>query len=570
MAVDISSLSTFSKPLLCSNSKQEPCQARTSFSCKSCHMVKYCSKECQTADWSRHKKRCRSQFMKGTWAPEWYRDNRLPAFLGGPVLSTFGNRKYLWGNIPALDILQLEDNEGRTSATSHDFSLLFAASGDLRNVIKTIAGLPDGYKGRCVAVVNDKDFTIVARNVVMLFVALQFEPDIAVPMIIHLWYSALLPRSIIQTLDAIQAKTFEINGQKLRIALERDKWARLVTFCRVPEGLSAEAAQKIRCRIMLATERVDYRDRALLNMPAGVRQGEMHFRDTGILLPYGCSLTEFETPNPTLFVENEWPMKDDASPRRGWLFDEYMADAPAAKADEFGAIFFHIRTLLLKFCGRLRSSDISFWMFNMDAQDIGSYLDDMKFDRIEISNICDRAYLGPHICLEVFSPLLKPTSQNPNATLLMLFLNAAQETENEANTPEDKQSTVKERNRLDEYIPIGKPREDMARAPMKLITHPNIILRAVCSDMFKPWDKYFNIFMDKCKITQFATQCGMAIKEEHTIVQPWPYRVEDQTTKEEFDILRASGTTGSERYMEFQKLGTTANDPSIAFAKMQL
>lgn len=84
-------------------------------------------------------------------------------------------------------------------------------------------------------------------------------------------------------------------------------------------------------------------------------------------------------------------MKDNASPRDGWLFDEYMENAPAAKADEFGAIFFHIRGLLLKFCSRLRSSNISFQLFNMDARDIGRYLDDIKFDRIEVR----QALIGP-------------------------------------------------------------------------------------------------------------------------------------------------------------------------------
>jgi hypothetical protein len=77
-------------------------------------------------------------------------------------------------------------------------------------------------------------------------------------------------------------------------------------------------------------------------------------------------------------------MKDNASPRDGWLFHEYMKNALAARADEFGAIFFHVRGLLLKFCGRLRSSNISFRLFNIDAQDLGGYVDEMKFDRIEV------------------------------------------------------------------------------------------------------------------------------------------------------------------------------------------
>ena len=92
-------------------------------------------------------------------------------------------------------------------------------------------------------------------------------------------------------------------------------------------------------------------------------------------------------------------MKDNASPRDGWLFHEYMENAPAAKADEFGAIFFHIRGLLLKFCSRLRSSNISFRLFNMDARDIGRYLDDMKFDRIEVRH----ALIGPRCTLPLTS-----------------------------------------------------------------------------------------------------------------------------------------------------------------------
>jgi hypothetical protein len=77
--------------------------------------------------------------------------------------------------------------------------------------------------------------------------------------------------------------------------------------------------------------------------------------------------------------------------------------------------------------------------------------------------------------------------------------------------------------------------------------------------MFKPWDRYFDMFMDETKITQLATLYGMAIKKKHTIVQPWPYKIRNSTTKREFDVLRASSTTGFERYMEFQRLEVTVD-----------
>jgi hypothetical protein len=83
-------------------------------------------------------------------------------------------------------------------------------------------------------------------------------------------------------------------------------------------------------------------------------------------------------------------LKDSSTLREGWLYSDYMKDAPAAKADEHGAIFFHVRALLLQFCGRLRASNISFQMFNVDARQLDDYVEDMKFDRIEVSTL-------PHI-----------------------------------------------------------------------------------------------------------------------------------------------------------------------------
>jgi hypothetical protein len=63
---------------------------------------------------------------------------------------------------------------------------------------------------------------------------------------------------------------------------KKDDWSRSV-------GLTAKDTQELRHRFTLAPERVDYRDRSLLRISAGVRQGEMFFRHTGDLLPYGCS-----------------------------------------------------------------------------------------------------------------------------------------------------------------------------------------------------------------------------------------------------------------------------------------
>jgi hypothetical protein len=98
--------------------------------------------------------------------------------------------------------------------------------------------------------------------------------------------------------NILQAKTFEKVGRTIRIMLKKDEWARLASFCQVSGGLTAEIAQWIRHRIMFAPERVEYRDRALLQMTAGIRQGEVYFRHTGVLLPYDWPTRDFDTPNP--------------------------------------------------------------------------------------------------------------------------------------------------------------------------------------------------------------------------------------------------------------------------------
>jgi hypothetical protein len=56
--------------------------------------------------------------------------------------------------------------------------------------------------------------------------------------------------------------------------------------------------------------------------------------------------------------------------------------------------------------------------------------------------------------------------------------------------------------------------------------------------------------------------CGEAIvkevrlemKEKNTVIEKWPMRLKKEATKEDFDILNASGHMGSERYVEWKSL----------------
>lgn len=87
--------------------------------------MQYCSKECQVAHRPAHKHDCTSLLIKETWKPSWHMERRQPAFIGSDAGNvSYGNQKYLWGNVPAVELLNLKDNE--SDVTRKNFRLLFA------------------------------------------------------------------------------------------------------------------------------------------------------------------------------------------------------------------------------------------------------------------------------------------------------------------------------------------------------------------------------------------------------------------------------------------------------------
>jgi len=51
----------------------------------------------------------------------------MPSFVGDDdTPSTFGGDQYFWGNLPAIDCLQLNRNEGMASSVTRDFNLCFS------------------------------------------------------------------------------------------------------------------------------------------------------------------------------------------------------------------------------------------------------------------------------------------------------------------------------------------------------------------------------------------------------------------------------------------------------------
>lgn len=128
------------------NTEGTNCPDSGKFTCGNCHLVavslplkthpvhhiepfliniQYYGPECQTSHWPTHKAKCKSALGKANWTPDWFVQGRQPAFVGKDnTQEKFGGSKYLWGNVPALDILRLGANEGKDY--NKKLNLLFA------------------------------------------------------------------------------------------------------------------------------------------------------------------------------------------------------------------------------------------------------------------------------------------------------------------------------------------------------------------------------------------------------------------------------------------------------------
>lgn len=160
----------------------------------------------------------------------------------------------------------------------------------------------------------------------------------------------------------------------------------------------------------------------------------------------------------------------------------------------------------------------------------------------QVSNICDCDYVGPGAVLSTLGPLLKLKTINANATLLMLFINAVED-------------EYEKWGRLGELQRFKDCREVIPRlVSTRTSTELDMIRIGSCCGSFGDFDSVFQGFLKGVHLNKLAKTSGFKGKDKHTIIEPWPFRVTRETTKEEFDILDSGRYMGSARYMEFERL----------------
>ncbi|KAJ3283379.1 hypothetical protein HDU76_008479, partial [Blyttiomyces sp. JEL0837] len=134
--------------------------------CENCRLVAYCSEECRRQHLCYHKSDCISSPFIDNWKPIWEVEERKPIpITASEYLQQHPRlRESIWGEQPALDVLNLSPNEMHLL----DIHVLMAYASDLRDTIKTVTALPSSFNNTLHIHLNHPNAFAMARNLSFL------------------------------------------------------------------------------------------------------------------------------------------------------------------------------------------------------------------------------------------------------------------------------------------------------------------------------------------------------------------------------------------------------------------
>ncbi|KAF7309412.1 DUF4470 domain-containing protein [Mycena indigotica] len=432
--------------LMCANvGNTKSCSQWGVKTCAQCHLVKYCSEKCKLHHWSKHRPRCTHPYLSKNWQPAWVVEGREPIFLH-PFNSVILYRLShdMWGNVPAMDCLQIKNNEEQSGAFD-DLKLCFPASADIRDMIRTVNSLPHNFTGYCDILLNDTNPILLNRTLVILFILLSSGPSLeeAAEFCTHLLYSAALPGAgaayVKRCVDFIYGgggeheadlsfqRSLDTRGEgKLYSVQPSTGIKRLLEMCQSSYPL-ATALKGMR-EITLSPDQLDFREKYYATLKPAHRMSFHRFQETGILVPFAHNTVNFTEPNRFLFTsQGEWLVPEDANPLFGWDVTgvkysglKYGVDPDS---DILGCLFFHVKHELREFAKRVRDFRIDIHVTSFDAGLLAKGISvgalpafaDATFDRVVAANLADT--IGIKTCLTDWAPLLN--RENRFSSILM-------------------------------------------------------------------------------------------------------------------------------------------------------
>ncbi|KAI1764418.1 hypothetical protein GGR53DRAFT_322938 [Hypoxylon sp. FL1150] len=498
-------------------------------------------------------------------------EKRLPPWSHGDesYQESFGTNKHLWGKTPAMDLLQLHRNEGVNYG--NDITVLFATSGDLRNVVKTIQSLPDEFNHALTVTINDREPSTTARNAILLLLilstldlqeAIQINIEPLVDALIHVWYSAMITGDILSRLqskvkplieeacqltadrdpDDIVGKRWVFSmGATLCLNLRKAEWAHVLSLLDIPEHLTAESARRIRHATVLAPERADYRDRWYFkDATPSMRIAKERFREDGLVLPFGHPRHGFNIPNPTIYQAAEsWPLTDQADPLAGWIDSEVRAAPWKASADLYGKLYIYLRGVLSAFIRKISTGKVHFQLFNVPGKDLEPCMTPSTCDRIETFpfSVPPRAV---HLTLRRLSNLLKSRQQNPHATIVVMHPEMQRQI-----PPLVNQITSRRNEAITIFITSCHGADAYRLGDAKGLLRVNV-------------DTLFKLFRGHDIFEPIRWDLNLAIKNENTIRDPWPTQLKlsrnSPGARVEYAYALASPFDGLLRCVEWKRV----------------
>lgn len=187
-----------------------------------------------------------------------------------------------------------------------------------------------------------------------------------------------------------------------------------------------------------------------------------------------------------------------------------------AKHDMNGLLYFHIRSVIEGFCHRIQApnSTLTLLLYCIDAailpQVLPAEIRTHGFDRIEVSNIADEAYLGLPGTLSTFAPLLKHPSMNPHATLITLFLNAVEIADrvmgNDLNPNILSERTV----RVMQYLKL-KPWE-LPMSQQGRESSATMVRVMAAKDLVRDYDRIWEFYVERVGFEGCAERAGVKMR----------------------------------------------------------
>ncbi|KAK7472522.1 hypothetical protein VKT23_000637 [Stygiomarasmius scandens] len=436
------------------------------------------------------------------------------------------------------------------------------ASNDIRDLIKTVNGLPKDFRGRCSVVLNNSDPITINRSLVVLFVLLNpgTSIDESAELATHFLYSAFLTAPMAaylqQSVQHIYSSQHEgaISFRANIPTRGRGKIFSLQTLVGVKPAMEMfqssfsifEGLKSIR-KYFSSPEMVDRLDHFFSKLIPSHRAAYRRFHETGVLAPFSLSTEAFIHPNRLLFSSTgEWLEMETLNPLQGWDATAVQATGTLKRgvdsADIIGCLFFHVKAQLREFIRRIQCFNVDIYTTQFEPKILSAGLlagvlpafpcGGGCFDRIYVGDLMD--HIGVQECLQDWAPLLN--NGNEHATLLM-YSKAWHVGRSNATALSDPHLAMMVL--MDKFSHVGKQAK-LKDIFSRGLRSPTLLKLLESLDAFYDHDPMFHQFLQDHCAHEEAASFGLRLRERNQIhpkVRPGLLLVKEHDTDSELSAL---------------------------------